>query len=74
VANRLQERYAEVLLDRIRSDKHPSATHMDIFESIAPPRQRVEYILHLMETVERDPNPSITLMHRLQGLIAGFGG
>jgi hypothetical protein len=73
VANPLQERYAEVLLDRIRSDKHPSATHMDMFESIAPPRQRVEYILHLMETIERDPNPSITLMHRLQALISGFG-
>ena len=73
VANPLQERYAEVLLDRIRSDKHPSGTHMDLFESIAPPRQLVEYILYLIETIENDRNPSIPMMRRLQGLISQFG-
>jgi len=73
VANRLQERYAETLLERIRSDKHPSATHMNLFESIAEQRQLVEYILYLMETIENDQNPSIPMMRRVQGLIARFG-
>ena len=73
VANPLQERYAEVLLDRIRSDKHPSAMHMNLFESIAEPRQLVEYILYLMETIQNDQNPSIPMMRRVQGLISGFG-
>jgi hypothetical protein len=73
VANPLQERYAEVLLDRIRSDKHPSATHMDLLESIAPPRQLAEYLLFLMETIENDEHPSIPMMQRVQGLVSGFG-
>ena len=73
VANPLQERYAEVLLDRIRSDTHPSATHMNMFESIAPRRQLVEYILYLLETIEKDQHPSIPMMRRVQGLISGFG-
>jgi hypothetical protein len=73
VANPLQERYAEVLLARIRSDKHPSATHMAMLESVASDRTLVEYILHLMERIEEDPNPSIPMMRRVQGLIANFG-
>jgi len=73
VANPLQERYAEVLLERIRSDRHPSITHMDMFESIAPPKQLVEYILYLLELIENEQNPSISTMRRAQGLIAGFG-
>jgi len=73
VANPLQERYAEVLLERIRSDQHPSITHMDMFESIAPPKQLVEYILYLLELIENEQNPSISTMRRVQGLIAGFG-
>jgi hypothetical protein len=73
VANPLQERYAEVLLDRIRSDNHPSVTHMDLFESVAPPRQLVEYILVLLERIENDQNPSISMMRRVQGLISAFG-
>lgn len=73
MANPLEERFAELLLERIRSDEHPSATHMNMFESIAPPRQLVEYILHLMEKIENDRNPSISLMRRVQKLISGFG-
>ena len=73
MANPLQERYAEVLLERIRSDRHPSITHMDMFESIAPPKQLVEYILYLLELIENEQNPSISTMRRVQGLIAGFG-
>ena len=73
MANPLQERYAEVLLDRIRSDMHPSVSHMNLFESIAPPRQLVEYILVLMERIEGDPNPSLPMMRRVERLISGFG-
>ncbi len=73
MANPLQERYAEVLLDRIGSDKHPSGTHMDMFESIAPTRQRVAYVLLLLEKIENDPNPSIPMMRRVQRVISEFG-
>ena len=73
LANPLQERYAEVLLDKIRGDRHPSVTHMDLFESVAPPRQLAEYILHLLETIENDQYPSIPTMRRVQAAISRFG-
>ena len=73
MANPLQERYAEVLLDRIRNDKHPSGTHMDLFESVAPPRLLVQYILHLMGRIEDDSHPSIPMTRRVLRLIQEFG-
>ena len=74
MANPLQEAFAEVLLDRITSDPYPSSTHMDMLESVAPPRQRVAYVLHLMDRIANDPNPSIPMMQRTQRLIMAFGG
>jgi hypothetical protein len=73
MANALQERYAEVLLDRIRADEYPSATHMDMVEQVAPPRMLAEYTLHLLERVEADTHPSIPMMRRVEGLIGRFG-
>ena len=72
--NELHERYAQVLLDRIRNDRHPSTTHMDMLEAIAPPRQLAEYALHLMERVESEPHPSIPMMRRIENLAGRFGG
>jgi hypothetical protein len=71
--NPLQEAYAEVLLDRIRQDAHPSVTHMDMFESIAPPRQMGQYLAHLMERIEADSQPSIPMMKRIQRLVMTIG-
>ena len=73
MANPLRERYAEALLARISSDRHPSATHMALFESVASDRMLVAYVLHLMERIEDDPNPSIPMMRRVQRLIEQFG-
>ena len=73
MANVIQERYAEVLLDRIRNDRHPSTTHMDLLESVAPPRQLAEYVIHLLERIENEPHPSTSMMQRVQRLAAQFG-
>ena len=73
MANALQERYAEVLLDRIRNDRYPSVTHMDMLESIAPPQQLAEYVLHLFERIESESHPSTSMMKRVQALVARFG-
>lgn len=73
MANALQERYAEVLLERIRSDKHPSTTHMTILESVATDRVLVEYLLHLMERIEEEQHPSIPMLQRIQRLVGHFG-
>jgi hypothetical protein len=73
VPNPLQERYAEILLSKISGDRHPSSTHMDMLESVAPMEQRVKYVLSLMERIEADPHPSIPLMQRVQRLVSEFG-
>ena len=73
MANPLQETFAEVLLDRIRQDVHPSVTQMDMFESIAPPRQMGAYLAHLMERIESEPFPSTSMMQRVQAIVMRFG-
>jgi hypothetical protein len=73
VANPLQERYAEALLERISTDRYPSPTHMDMLESVAPPEVLVDYTLHLLDRIEGDSYPSIPMMQRVQRLIAMFG-
>ena len=73
MANLLQERYAEILLDHIRGDTHPSTTHMDMLESVATDRVMVEYVLHLFDRVEAEPHPSIPMLQRIQRLSLQFG-
>ena len=73
MANALQERYAEVLLDRIRNDRHPSTTQMDLLESVAPPQQLADYVIHLLERIENEPHPSTSMLQRVQRLAAQFG-
>ena len=73
MANALQERFAEVLLDKIRSDNYPSGTQMDMLESVASERVLLEYVLHLMERIQEEPHPSIPMMPRAVRLMAEFG-
>ena len=73
MANALQDHYAEILLDRIRSETYPSGTYMDMFESFASPRMKLELLLHLMERIQMDTYPSIPMMQRVQRLAAEFG-
>jgi hypothetical protein len=74
MANPLQEAYAEVLLNHIRQDAHPSVTEMNMFEAIAPPRQLGQYLAHLMERIESEPHPSISMMRRVEAIVMRFGG
>jgi hypothetical protein len=73
MANEIQAAYAEVLLNRIRQDMFPSATHMDMFEAVAPPQQLGQYLAHLMERIESEPHPSISMMRRVEAIITRFG-
>jgi len=73
VANALQERYAEMLLDRIRSENYPSGTYMDMLETVASPQVLAELVLFLMDKIEDEEYPSIPMMARAQRLMAQFG-
>lgn len=73
MANQLQDRYAEMLLEKISRDTYPSTTHMDMLEAVATQRQLLAYVLHLMERIQEEPHPSISMMQRVQRLVAQFG-
>lgn len=73
MANPVQERFAEVLLERIRNDRYPSTTQMSMLEATASDRVLAEYLLHLMERIQEEPHPSISMMQRVQRLAARFG-
>jgi hypothetical protein len=73
VANPLQDHYAAVLLQKISNDTHPSPTHMNMLEAVAPDTVLMAHILHLIERIENDPQPSIPMMRRVERLIAQFG-
>ena len=73
VANEIQERYAESLAERIRNERNPSATTMNMLEAIAPPRVLAEYTLALIERIEGDIYPSVSLMRRVERLVGQFG-
>ncbi|HEX5780870.1 MAG TPA: hypothetical protein VFX80_03055 [Solirubrobacteraceae bacterium] len=74
MANPIEERFAEVLLERIRNDQYPSTTHMSMLEATASDRVLAEYILHLMERIEAEQHPSTSMMQRVQRLAAQYGG
>jgi hypothetical protein len=57
----------------IRADRHPSVTHMNMLEEIAPPGVVGEYTLHLFERIEADTYPSIPMVQRVQRLVARWG-
>jgi hypothetical protein len=71
----LQQRFSQTLLDRIRADTYPSLAHMDLFEAtVRDPDQLVEYLEALMAKVESERVPSLTMMRRIQRIVAGFPG
>jgi hypothetical protein len=73
VANPIQERYADALLERISRDRYPSVTQMNLFEYVASTEQLAVYLLHLMERLDEERNPSVPMLLRVQRLLARFG-
>jgi hypothetical protein len=65
--NRMESRavLAGVLLKRVREDRYPSATDMDLIEEIIPPQLLPRYAEVLLDKVAQDHRPSISMIHRL---------
>lgn len=61
----VREKVLDLLLDKIRDDKYPSATMMDDVEQLLTPWRRQEYADVLMEKVLESRYPSRTLVQRL---------
>jgi hypothetical protein len=60
---------ARLLLERVRADKYPSATHMAMLEQTLPPSLTGAYLNVLLEKVRDDPNPSISMLRRIHGIV-----
>ena len=57
-----------LLLEKVRRDRFPSSTMMDLLEEMLTPQDVPAYARTLMEKVSADEFPSIDLMVRLRGL------
>jgi hypothetical protein len=66
-----QEALARVLMDKIRNDKYPSRTQMQVLEATLPREMEGEYLAVLLEKVARERRPSITMLRHIQQLVSG---
>ena len=55
----------QVLLDKVRSDRYPSATQLAIIEEALPQQMVPDYLQVLMEKAAEDQFPSIPLLRRI---------
>ena len=62
--------FANVLLERIRKDRRPSATHMDMVEQALQdmPELLPQYMQVLIDKVGQDNHPSIPMLQRIRRL------
>ena len=56
---------ADLLLQRIREDDYPSATQMQLLESIIPQSMVSDYLEVLLEKIQADSWPSIPMIQRI---------
>ena len=61
---------ARLLLSKIRTDRYPSSTQMDLLEQMIPRALASEYFDVLLEKVAADQYPSIPLLSRMSQLTA----
>jgi hypothetical protein len=66
----LQERYVDLLLDRISACDYPSTTMLDRAERAVLTRAQAEnYVEALLRTVEHDDYPSPQMLDRISRLV-----
>jgi hypothetical protein len=66
----LQERYFDVLMERVRNDRYPSLQLMDRLESmIYTPDQVTQYVDVLIQKIDETWYPSGQIMNRLERMM-----
>jgi hypothetical protein len=63
---------AGMLLNKVKEDRYPSSTEMSLIEEIIPPQLLPRYVDVLMEKIAQDRRPSISMIHRLNRVIASM--
>ena len=69
--NRMESRavIAGMLLKRVKDDRYPSSTEMNLIEEIIPPQLLSRYVEVLLEKIAQDDRPSISMIHRVNRVI-----
>jgi hypothetical protein len=62
-------KYARALIDKVRDDRYPSTTHMDLIEQTLPDEWLPVYLEVLLEKIEGDRNPSTSMLKRIGALV-----
>ncbi len=57
---------SRILLEKVRQDKYPSVTQMEMIERLMPSYLLRDYLNVLLEKVVVDSRPSIPLMQRIE--------
>jgi hypothetical protein len=57
---------ATTLIEKVRNDRYPSATHLEIIEEVLPPTMAEDYLEVLLEKAAEDSVPSVPLLQRIQ--------
>jgi hypothetical protein len=61
---------ARLMIDKIRTDKYPSGTQMDLLEQMIPQQLASDYFAVLLEKAAMDQWPSVSLLARMSRLTA----
>jgi hypothetical protein len=56
---------SRILIEKVRQDRYPSVTQMELIEQLMPPYLMRDYLNVLLEKVVLESRPSISLMHRI---------
>ena len=66
--DQVRSQLLEALMDKVESDPYPSATHLDIIESLLRPDEVAAYAEMLMSRIRADTFPSTSLIKRVHAL------
>ncbi|MDT4912665.1 MAG: hypothetical protein QOC66_1793 [Pseudonocardiales bacterium] len=69
VRSRMHDAVYGMLIDRIRRDRYPSSSMMNMVEAGMSDRERREYVGALLEKVTDDQFPSMDMLKRLIALV-----
>jgi hypothetical protein len=68
-ADEARASFLRILVERVRQDRHPSATHMAMIEQALPAQMIPAYVEILLEKVAQDQNPSVSMLRRISQLL-----
>lgn len=67
----MQQRYHDLLIERVRNDRYPSHQLLDrIEQSLFTAEQVIDYVDMLLEKIDESWYPSHQLMDRVQQMLA----